>query len=155
MSFDECSLTLKTNARVVRAFEEKAMAKNARRGRRKLIKNEGKPILGIAARRRKSMSSNSDTEEARRLAIRLEVTNVRLLKTSVEIQVKGDRADREPVWWVVDSSAVSGAADNGAIYRTIAEGLDKKRIMIAELRSDSGSLKCIALRIQYAESTPR
>ena len=131
------------------------MAKNARQGQSKLSKNKGNPVLRKRGKEEKSMSNNSDTEEARRLKICLEVTNVRLLEKNVEIQVKGDRADREPVWWVVDSSAVSGADDDSARYRTIAEGLDKKRIVIAELRPESGMLKCMALRIQYAESSLR
>lgn len=104
---------------------------------------------------KKTMSSHSDTEHLRRLSICLEVANVRLLETGVEIQVKGDRADREPVWWVVNPSAVFETTNNER-YRTITEALDKKRILIAELRPEGdGTLECKLIRIQYAESINR
>ena len=92
----------------------------------------------------------------------LEVANVRLEGQAVEIQVKGDRADREAVWWqvnldrAVDSPPASTQSSDGA-YRTIAEGLDKKRTVLAKLTPEGGGtvLRCTSIRIQYAESNSR
>lgn len=101
----------------------------------------------------------------------LEVLNVRLENKSVQIQVKGDKADREPVWWEVDlvkagygEDAKPPEKDNppekekldpNAAYRTIADGLDKKRIVLANLVSNGSTLKCESIRVQYAESNSR
>ena len=53
----------------------------------------------------------------------LEVTNVRTSKTetkpTVQIQVKGDRADSEPEWWTVNEDAYIDS-DAGKTYRTLS-----------------------------------
>ena len=91
----------------------------------------------------------------------LEVTNVRSLTTernpTVQIQVKGDRAEREPEWWNVNEAAYIDT-DAARTYRTLSESLDKKRIVLAALgagHEQSGTLECKHLRIQYAESASR
>jgi len=87
----------------------------------------------------------------------LEVTNVRSAKEpeqTLEIQVKGDRADREPEWWTVNASAY---IDDGIAktYRALSENLDKKRIVIAALGPVADKLECTHFRIQYADSNSR
>ena len=76
-------------------------------------------------------------DKERQSSIWLEVANVRLVNNGLDIQVKGDRVDREPVWWKVNSERAGfskdGKADHNAAYRAIAEGLDKKRIVLANL----------------------
>src|SRR5688500_16619643 len=101
----------------------------------------------------------------------LEVTNVRSSKTEtkalVQIQVKGDRAEREPEWWDVSEDAYIDT-DAGKTYRTLSENLDKKRIVLAALgagdkpvtsppatEQSKSTLECKHLRIQYAESAGR
>lgn len=91
----------------------------------------------------------------------LEVTNVRTeQKSNVQIQVKGDRAEREPEWWDVNADAyIENAATT---YRTLSENLDKKRVVLAALGAAGkpvagkpDTLQCKHLRIQYAESASR
>jgi hypothetical protein len=115
-------------------------------------------------------------EEKRQASIWLEVANIRLVGKRVEIQVKGDRADREPVWWEVKlvqagfgepakeaeggQPAVPEKPDHNTAYRTITDGLDKKKIVLANLAPDSEgdsatTLKCTSIRVQYAESNSR
>lgn len=89
----------------------------------------------------------------------LEVTNVRTEQNSnVQIQVKGDRAEREPEWWDVSQDAYIDS-DAARTYRTLSENLDKKRIVLAALGAAgepvAGKLECKHLRIQYAESASR
>ena len=90
----------------------------------------------------------------------LEVANVRRLNNDVQIQVKGDRADHEPVWWNV-KLPISGFEDAEKAYRAVTENLDKKRIVLANLIPDTApepvgtTLKCTSIRIQYAESSSR
>ena len=88
----------------------------------------------------------------------LEVTNVRSSKIGedplIQIQLKGDRAEREPEWWTVNKNAYTDA-DAGRTYRTLSESLDKKRIVLAALGAVNRSLECKHLRIQYAESASR
>lgn len=96
----------------------------------------------------------------------LEVSNVRLgekeLVRVVEVQVKGDKEEREPAWWPVADTWVnpkgsSDASDNAAkVYREIAEGLDKKRIVLAWLAPKNVSeLEIKAMRVQFADSNVR
>jgi hypothetical protein len=89
----------------------------------------------------------------------LEVTNVRSFKTvgkrpTVQIQVKGDRAEPEPEWWDLNKGAyIENAAKT---YRTLSENLEKKRIVLAALGAvDNGTLECKHFRIQYADSAGR
>ena len=103
-------------------------------------------------------------ENVDRAEIWLEVTNVRRTKDGVELQFKGDKADREPVWWRINMEAagyMKTGSDNqekedpDAAYRAIAEGLDKKRIVHAALGSNKAIFECRNIRIQYAESINR
>ena len=106
-------------------------------------------------------------EEKRQSSIWLEVTNVRLEDKRVELQLKGDRADREPVWWEVDlvtagfgeagKEVTKAKPDPNAAYKAIADGLDKKKLVLAKLAIDAptATLKCTSIRVQYAESTSR
>lgn len=113
----------------------------------------------------------SSEDKERQKSIWLEATNVRVVNgapNGVEIQVKGDKADREPVWWNVNLDLAFGKAktgvgsppdalepDHNAAYRTIAEGLDKKRIVLAMLAPVGETLECTLIRVQYAESNSR
>ena len=91
----------------------------------------------------------------------LEIANVRnSTSNGVEIQVKGDRTEREPVWWKVSKEAYTEPQDDSAkLYRTLSEGLDKKRIVLAGLAPVKDKtvyvIQCTAIRIQYADSTSR
>jgi hypothetical protein len=129
------------------------------------------------------------TDRERHNSIWLEVSNVRLENKSLQVQVKGDKADREPVWWKVDlkeagygegvGTTEEKKPDPNAAYRTISEGLDKKKIVLARLmfiekksktketsKTDEisnteespkikGTLKCTSIRVQYSESNSR
>lgn len=101
----------------------------------------------------------SAEDRVRQSSIWLEVANVRLDSKKVEIQVKGDRADREPVWREVKmeekQESPPPTPDYNTTYRTIAEGLDKKRVVLAMLEASNGTLKCTHIRVQYAESNSR
>ena len=96
----------------------------------------------------------STEDKERQSSIWLEVANVRRVNDGVEIQVKGDKADREPVWRKVDLKGV-GFEDYDKTYRTITDALDKKRIVLANLSAGPETLKCEIVRIQYAESNSR
>lgn len=85
----------------------------------------------------------------------LEVTNVRLGKNEVHVQVKGDKNDHEPVWWEVGLLKAGFGKDHNAAYRAISEGLDKKKLVLAGLVPKGTELICGLIRIQYAESTSR
>ena len=111
----------------------------------------------------------STENTARKSSIWLEVANVRLEGEIVEIQVKGDRADCEPVWRKVNLMAaayseperqdndkkviVAEKKGHDTAYRTISEGLDRKRIVLAKLAGTP--LECTSIRIQYADSNSR
>ncbi len=97
-----------------------------------------------------------DTSTTPTSTIWLEVTNVRQNKDEppLQIQVKGDRADREPEWWKVSDQAYIGSTA-AETYRTLSENLDKKRIVLAALGAAESTLECKHLRIQYAESASR
>ncbi len=104
--------------------------------------------------------ASSKEEDKFQSSIWLEVANVRLENEGVQIQVKGDRADREPVWRNVELEGTSfykdGKPDHNAAYRSITDGLDKKRIVLANLTVQDGkTLKCTYIRVQYAESNSR
>lgn len=88
-------------------------------------------------------------------SIWLEVANVRLENSVVQIQVKGDRTDREPVWWDVELENNNAKPESNDAYRTIVDGLDKKRVVLAKLAAEGNTLKCAFIRVQYAESNSR
>jgi hypothetical protein len=75
----------------------------------------------------------------------LEVSNVRKESDKVSVQLKGDREDREPVWWSVDGNA-------GENWKEISTGLDKKRTVLAKLSPKDGKLQVGLVRIQHADS---
>lgn len=91
----------------------------------------------------------------------LEVANVRIEnkeeKKEVSVQLKGDKTDREPVWWPV--SAAKEKEDE--TYRNIAEGLDKKRTVLASLQrkepkgAEAESLHVRYVRVQHTDSSAR
>jgi hypothetical protein len=102
------------------------------------------------------MSTVRTEEEDRHSSVWLEVANVRLVGTSVEVYVKGDRADREPVWRNIDLAKAGYSDDADRAYRTIVDGLDKNRIVLAKLvAGQGGQLKCELIRVQYTESNNR
>lgn len=94
-------------------------------------------------------TSNNNSSE-----LRLEVTNVRTENGAVQIQVKGDRTDHEPAWWDVSKEACE-EGDTLKLYRTVCDGLDKKRIVIAGLAPSGNKIECRSIRIQYADSATR
>jgi len=104
----------------------------------------------------------------------LEVSNVRLERKKVEVQLKGDKADREPDWWEVnlvsagfgeeakktaDGTTVPEEPDPIAAYKAITDGLDKKKVVLASLgiyrTSAEPTLMCLSIRVQQAESSLR
>jgi len=96
-------------------------------------------------------------ENEPRETIWLEVANVRIFGEQAQIQVKGDHAEPKPTWWNVKLSAHADFDDPLEAYRTLSEGLDKKRIVIAGLGHTEGNkeIECQYIRIQYAESATR
>ena len=112
----------------------------------------------------------SDTKSE---GIWLEVSNVRLERKKVEVQLKGDKADREPDWWEVDlvsagfgeeaqtlgRKKVPEKPDPIAAYKAITDGLDKKKVVLASLgiyrTSAEPTLLCLSIRVQQAESSLR
>lgn len=61
----------------------------------------------------------------------LKVHNARLEGERLELQLEGDRADREPRWW---PAARKAAGENGpATFRALVDALDRKRIVLAKL----------------------
>lgn len=97
------------------------------------------------------------------IVIWLEVSNVRFDKDNgVQVQLKGDRADREPRWWPVAPEVFGAPRDPKAspdprdTFREIANGLDKRRVVLAALGwAEEGRLECQLIRIQSADSTTR
>lgn len=107
----------------------------------------------------------------------LEVSNVRLERKKVEVQVKGDKADREPDWWEVnlvsagfgeeakknaDGKIEPEEPDPIAAYKAITDGLDKKKVVLASLGiyqkeedEEKPTLMCMSIRVQQAESSIR
>ena len=85
-------------------------------------------------------------------SIWLEVANVRSNGNDIEVQVKGERTEREPAWLTVQLQD----EDSDKVYRRLIDGLDKKRIVLAELVPVEGQkIECKHIRIQYAESASR
>jgi|GEM_PF-3140651 len=108
----------------------------------------------------------------------LEVSNVRLERKKVAVQVKGDKAEREPDWWEVnlvsagfgdeakmdvdgEKVLVPEKPDPIAAYRAITDGLDKKKVVLASLGiyqkegEKQTTLMCMSIRVQQAESSIR
>lgn len=86
--------------------------------------------------------------------ILLEVTNVRIKNTDIHVQLKGDKADKEPVWWpvFVGNPKEKRAED---LYHRITEGLDKKRTVLASLMPKGASFEVKYVRIQLSDSSVR
>lgn len=82
----------------------------------------------------------------------LKVANAQFTNRAVRIQVEGDQTEKEPTWWsVVDDAA---GEDSRQTFRTIVQGLDKQRIVLARLdpsTKDSG-LRCTLIRVQHKNS---
>ena len=73
------------------------------------------------------------------------------MKETVSVQLKGDKTDQEAVWWPVDLAG----KDAGEIFRTIADGVDKKRTVLAALQPKDNVLQVKFVRVQLADSSTR
>ena len=81
----------------------------------------------------------------------LEVSNLRFDPSKgVEVQLKGDRADKEQEWWPIEKAKTE---NNDEIQRKIFEGLDKKRLVLVKLTPNKKGKKllCSQIRIQHTE----
>jgi|GEM_PF-1579827 len=74
------------------------------------------------------------------------------------VQLKADKTQPKPIWWTVDSNALSSKTEpqDAALetYRAILNELDKNRVVLARLSSSGGSgrsLRCSVFRFQSAE----
>jgi hypothetical protein len=101
-------------------------------------------------------------EEQRQEGIWLEVIEVRFERGGNQgqcsVRLKGDRADLRPAWWPVAPGALSSKVDSqGAqeTYREILNELDKKRLVLVELRCQLDQerhwLRCETVRFQPPE----
>lgn len=87
----------------------------------------------------------------------LEVTNTRLEGTELRVQLRGDKADKEPVWWLVEAPT-STTVDElyRKFVRTLDKGqLDKGQVLRAWLCRD-GNKKHLVIkywRFQYTETS--
>jgi hypothetical protein len=80
----------------------------------------------------------------------LEVSNVRTEGAeTVQVQLKGDRSDKEPTWWEVTS------ADAAETAREIFRALDSKRIVLAGIGPAGAELVVHQIRIQFTDSGSR
>ncbi len=91
----------------------------------------------------------------------LQVSNIRFENGpddtgKVWVQVHGDRAEREPVWWPV-ALKESGYDKPGELVRAVLDGLDKKRTVLAALSATAAGkpLEASRIRIQFAEAGGR
>lgn len=75
----------------------------------------------------------------------LEVSNLRTEGAKVEVQLKGDRSDKEPAWWVVP----------GADAKEIFRAFDSKRVVLAGLKAQDNQLVVHAIRIQLSDPGSR
>ncbi|HSK74883.1 MAG TPA: hypothetical protein VLQ45_00365 [Thermoanaerobaculia bacterium] len=96
----------------------------------------------------------------------LEVSNVRTEgskgEIQVQVQLKGDRTDKELTWWDVKGDAYG--KDATETTREIFRALDSKRIVLAGMGAqetvtqktgkDRG-LTCYQIRIQFSDSGSR
>lgn len=92
----------------------------------------------------------------------LEIVNVRMQGPSVEVQLKGDRSERdagEPKWWGCRVEGPGEAATKSAreVYKTITDALDKKRPVCGWLApaGKANKLEVDLIRVQFAESAMR
>jgi hypothetical protein len=82
----------------------------------------------------------------------LKVSNARLHDNTIEVQLEGDREDREANWWSVKADAAGDVS--AETFRTILDGLDKKRTVLARLALVGKALQCSTIRVQHTESRP-
>jgi hypothetical protein len=75
----------------------------------------------------------------------LEVSNVRIIGTNFEVQLRADREPERPRWWTAPPGTT---ADH---FKTLIDALDKKRPVLAQLTADGAKLTVKSLSVQYAE----
>jgi hypothetical protein len=78
------------------------------------------------------------------------------------VQLKGDKEEKEPVWWPVDPIAGKSAVDT---YKDILGEIDRKRLVFAKLSYVTSSappagppkteLHCTVLRFRLVDSVNR
>jgi hypothetical protein len=79
-------------------------------------------------------------------SILLEVSNIRLRSdTKVEVQLRSERDPPSPRWWLIGA--------NPPEFKVLAEALEKKRPVLAQLAATAGpKLEITGIIIQYAET---
>lgn len=81
----------------------------------------------------------------------LEVANVRFdttgSTTSLQVRLKAERSDSEEQSWRTVESA---NLDVAAYFKTITEGLDKKRLLYVRVSARDGRMIVDGLRLDYA-----
>lgn len=60
----------------------------------------------------------------------LKVSNVRCSRESLDVRFEGDKSDRK-LWWPVETNAT----DRREFYKTITDGLDQNRVVLARLQN--------------------
>jgi hypothetical protein len=84
----------------------------------------------------------------------LEVSNVRIEGAEeVQVQLKGDRGEKEPTWWEVNAKAFG--EDASATSREIFRALDSKRIVLAGIKAENNKLVVGCIRVQFNDSGSR
>jgi hypothetical protein len=90
----------------------------------------------------------------------LEVSNVRTEGTEkVQVQLKGDRTDKEPFWWDVADNAHGKVASETS--KEIFRALDSKRVVLAGIGPERGGepkedkLVVRAIRVLFSDSGSR
>lgn len=89
-------------------------------------------------------------------SIWLEVSNVRIIGTGFEVQLRADREPERPRWWPIAAPAAAvppANPDFSSQFKAVSEALEKKRPVLAELVPDGTNLKLSSLSIQYAETS--
>jgi hypothetical protein len=76
-------------------------------------------------------------DKERQIGIWLEVSEVRFDTSDGKcyVQLKADKADLQPSWWLVEDTAAASTGINGAYgtYKAILSEMDKKRVALAHL----------------------
>jgi hypothetical protein len=103
----------------------------------------------------KAVGEALDREKKRR-GIWLEVAAVQHdSEAGCTAQLKGDREDKEPVWWPVDPTKVEDTT-GFETYKAILGELDKKRLVLAKLSCTAANqLRCTVLRFRSPEAGGR
>lgn len=84
----------------------------------------------------------------------MSVSNVRLSGSDLEIQVEGDRALPDAIWWEVDPKDVGGASDSLAAFKVLADALDNRSVYatFSAAGARAVGIKCTKIRIQHKSS---